>query len=84
MNTALWGMRRVWLAPIPSPLIAQPTEPGELFGFPRLSVSAAYWTSQSTDAEAIAAGIWHDVNAWSGDDSTHDDMTLVVVRVQEA
>jgi serine phosphatase RsbU (regulator of sigma subunit)/CHASE3 domain sensor protein len=55
--------------------------PGELFGFERLATSAAYWAQEGRDADTIAAGIWADVNAWSGEGSDHDDMTLLVLRV---
>jgi serine phosphatase RsbU (regulator of sigma subunit) len=58
--------------------------PGELFGFERLATSAAYWARQGEDADTIAAGIWADVNAWSGEGSDHDDMTLLVLRVPAA
>jgi len=61
-----------------------PAAPGEMFGFERLASSATYWAMQGADADAIAAGIWADVEAWSGEASDHDDMTLVVLRVPGA
>ena len=54
---------------------------GELFGFERLAESAARWAGRGTDADAMAAGVWSDLTRWCGDDSTHDDMTLLVLRV---
>jgi sigma-B regulation protein RsbU (phosphoserine phosphatase) len=60
---------------------APPEAPGEMFGFERLAGSAAYWATHAADAEEVAAGVWADVNDWSGDASDHDDMTLVVLRV---
>ena len=32
-------------------------------------------------AEAVAGGIWTDLTAWCGEESHHDDMTLLVLRV---
>jgi serine phosphatase RsbU (regulator of sigma subunit) len=55
--------------------------PGELFGFERLAQAAAYWAQHGKDADAIASGIWAEVNTWSGEGSDHDDMTLLVLRV---
>jgi serine phosphatase RsbU (regulator of sigma subunit) len=63
------------------PAVAPPETAGELFGFGRLSASAAHWTTHATDVEGIASGVWGDVDAWSGEASGHDDMTLVVLRV---
>jgi GAF domain-containing protein len=57
--------------------------PGELFGFARLSSSAAHWATHAPTAEAATAGIWSDLTAWCGDESHHDDMTLLVLRVPE-
>jgi serine phosphatase RsbU (regulator of sigma subunit) len=54
---------------------------GDLFGFERLAASAAHWAVHAADAEGIAAGIWADVNEWSGETSDHDDMTLLVLRI---
>ena len=65
-------------------VITPPSEPRELFGFPRLAASAAFWAARSPDAEAVAAGIWADVTAWCGDASGHDDMTLLVLRIPAA
>jgi len=53
---------------------------GEFFSFERLAASAAHWSAHGGDAEGVAAGIWADVTAWSGEDAYHDDMTLVVLR----
>jgi serine phosphatase RsbU (regulator of sigma subunit) len=63
-------------APLPPP-----TADGELFGFERLAASAVHWSARAPSAAAIAQGVWADVLAWSGDDSRHDDMTLLVLRV---
>ena len=54
---------------------------GQLYGFGRLTESAAHWSMRGADAEAIAAGIWADVTVWCGEESHHDDMTLLVLRV---
>jgi serine phosphatase RsbU (regulator of sigma subunit) len=70
-------------APPSATYYAPPEAPGEMFGFERLASSAAYWATRAADAEAVAAGLWRDVNDWSGDASDHDDMTLVVLRVLE-
>lgn len=64
------------VAPLPPP-----TAPGELFGFERLAASVVYWTARQPSAEAIAEGVWSDVTAWCGETSSHDDMTLLVLRV---
>ena len=32
-------------------------------------------------AEAAAGGMWDDVTAWAGEESHHDDMTLLVLRL---
>jgi phosphoserine phosphatase RsbU/P len=64
--------------------LAPPTAAGELFGFERLAASALYWTARAESADGIAEGIWADVTAWSGETSTHDDMTLLVLRVPTA
>jgi serine phosphatase RsbU (regulator of sigma subunit) len=61
--------------------LAPPTAVGELFGFERLAASAVYWTAWAESAEGIAEGMWSDVTDWSGETSTHDDMTLLVMRV---
>ena len=58
-----------------------PTQPGELFGFDRLAQSVAHWSIQAGDAEGVAAGVWADLSAWCGEESHHDDMTLLVLRV---
>ena len=58
----------------------EPTAAGELFGFERLAASATYWTARAESAEGIAEGIWSDVTDWSGETSTHDDMTLLVAK----
>lgn len=55
---------------------------GEFFSFGRLAASAARWSEQGRDAEAVAAGIWADVTAWAGEDAYHDDMTLLVLRAR--
>ena len=55
---------------------------GEFFSFERLAASAGRRSQGGSDAEAVAAGIWEDVTAWSGEDAYHDDMTLVVLRVR--
>lgn len=55
---------------------------GELFGFERLQQSAAYWSGQAEDAEGVAEGVWSDLTTWCGEESHHDDMTLLVLRVQ--
>jgi serine phosphatase RsbU (regulator of sigma subunit) len=55
---------------------------GELFGFERLANSAATRAAEPLNADAVADGIWADVTEWSGDDPHHDDMTLLVLRVQ--
>ena len=40
------------------------------------------WESaQAADAEGVTAGVWADLTAWCGDESHHDDMTLLVLRV---
>ncbi|MBI3968184.1 MAG: hypothetical protein HY329_21315 [Chloroflexi bacterium] len=67
--------------PSPNVLLPEVPIPGELFGFERLAASAGYWSTRERDAGAIAAGIWADVLAWSGESPDHDDMTLLVVRV---
>jgi sigma-B regulation protein RsbU (phosphoserine phosphatase) len=54
---------------------------GELFGFERLSACVTHWSGNASSAEAIAAGIWSDLTAWCGEESHHDDMTLLVLRV---
>ncbi|MBI2941602.1 MAG: serine/threonine-protein phosphatase [Chloroflexi bacterium] len=54
---------------------------GELFGFERLAESAALWACRAADAEGVAAGLWSDLSAWAGEAPSHDDMTLVVLRV---
>jgi phosphoserine phosphatase RsbU/P len=61
--------------------LARPTAAGEMFGFERLAAAAVYWTGRAESAERIAEGIWSDVTDWSGETSTHDDMTLLVMRV---
>lgn len=58
-----------------------PEQAAALFGFARLQQSAAHWSSGGTTAEAIAEGIWRDLTAWCGEESHHDDMTLLVLRV---
>jgi hypothetical protein len=55
-----------------------------MFGFERLAASAAYWAMRGTDADAVAAGLWADLTAWCGEEPSHDDMTLVVLRVPPA
>jgi hypothetical protein len=52
-----------------------------MFGFERLAASSAYWAMRGTDADAVAAGLWADLTAWCGEEPSHDDMTLVVLRV---
>ena len=64
--------------------LAAPEQHGELFGFARLASSAAHWARHAHTAEAVAAGIWSDLTAWCGDESHHDDVTLLVLRVPEA
>jgi serine phosphatase RsbU (regulator of sigma subunit) len=54
---------------------------GEFFGFERLAASVGR-RAAARSAEQVAAGIWEDVAAWSGDEPQHDDMTLVVLKVQ--
>ena len=54
---------------------------GELFGFERLSQSAAHWSTEVDSAEGVTEGMWSDLIAWCGDESHHDDMTLLVLRV---
>ena len=54
---------------------------GELFGFTRLAASASHWALHAPTAEAVAAGIWSDLTAWCGEQSHHDDMTLLILRV---
>jgi sigma-B regulation protein RsbU (phosphoserine phosphatase) len=61
--------------------VAPPAQPGELFGFERLAQSAAHCAARAQNAEAVAAGIWSDVTVWAGQESHHDDMTLLVLRV---
>lgn len=61
--------------------LASAAKVGELFGFDRMARSAAYWSTEAATAEAVAEGIWSDVTAWCGDESHHDDMTLLVLRV---
>ena len=59
-----------------------PTEQqAELFGFARLAASAAHWSVRAPPAEAVAEGIWSDLTAWCGDESHHNDVTLLVLRV---
>jgi serine phosphatase RsbU (regulator of sigma subunit) len=54
---------------------------GELFGFERLAQSVSFWAQHARGAQAVLDGIWADVTAWCGEDSSHDDMTLVVLHV---
>ena len=61
--------------------LAQPAGAGELLGFARLAASAAHWSSHAGTAEEVAAGIWSDLTAWCGEESHHDDVTLLVLRV---
>ena len=61
--------------------LSPPVEARELFGFDRLASSVAHWATHAPDAEGVAAGIWADLTAWCGDESHHDDMTLLVLRV---
>jgi serine phosphatase RsbU (regulator of sigma subunit) len=63
------------------PHLAAPQQPGELFGFERLAASVAHWSTPAADADGMAAGVWADLTAWCGDESHHDDMTLLVLRV---
>ena len=55
---------------------------GEYFGFERLAASAARWSAGGANAHGVAAGIWSDVLDWTTKDSHHDDLTLLVLRVQ--
>jgi len=52
-----------------------------MFGFERLAQSATHWSMRSGSAEGVAEGMWVDVTAWCGEESQHDDMTLLVLRV---
>ena len=61
--------------------LAPPAQVGELFGFDRLARSVAHWAQQAGDADGVAAGVWSDLTAWCGEESHHDDMTLLVLRV---
>ena len=63
------------------PHLVPPSKVGELFGFARLSASASHWAAHAATAEGVAAGIWSDLTVWCGDESHHDDMTLLVLRV---
>ena len=58
--------------------------PGELFGFERLATATGHWADNGNDADAVAAGLWAELNSWCGEGSQHDDMTLVVLRVPTA
>jgi len=60
-----------------------PTGSGELFGFARLAASAAHWSAGAASAETVAQGMWSDLTAWCGDESHHDDVTLLVLRVPD-
>jgi serine phosphatase RsbU (regulator of sigma subunit) len=61
--------------------LPMPQKAGELFGFARLHQSVARWAEQAENAEGVAEGIWSDLTAWCGEESHHDDMTLLVLRV---
>jgi phosphoserine phosphatase RsbU/P len=63
------------------PYLPAPEQTGALFGFDRLRLAAAHWTASTTSAEAVAEGMWSDLTAWCGDESHHDDTTLLVLRV---
>jgi serine phosphatase RsbU (regulator of sigma subunit) len=60
--------------------LPQSEKAGELFGFDRLQRSAAHWAQEAESAEGVAAGIWSDLTAWCGEESHHDDVTLLVLR----
>ena len=61
---------------------ARGSEPrGEYFGFERFNESAARWAASGVDARGVADGIWSEVLCWTTEDSHHDDMALLVVRV---
>jgi serine phosphatase RsbU (regulator of sigma subunit) len=62
-------------------VLAPPAAPGEVFGFERTAAAAGFWASHAHSAAAVLDGLWHDVTAWCGEDSSHDDMTLVVLHV---
>ena len=64
--------------------LPSPDAVGQLFGFDRLATSAAHWATHGPTAEDIAAGIWSDLTPWCGEESHHDDMTLLVLRVSGA
>ena len=59
-----------------------PSTTGEIFGCDRLHRSAVYWSTHAGSAEAVAEGIWSDLTAWCGEESHHDDMTLLVLQVR--
>jgi serine phosphatase RsbU (regulator of sigma subunit) len=61
--------------------LSPPERPGDLFGFARLAASASHWSAYAPTAEEVAGGMWSDLTAWCGDESHHDDMTLLVLRV---
>jgi serine phosphatase RsbU (regulator of sigma subunit) len=62
-------------------VLAPPAAPGEFFGFDRMAAAALFWASHAQSAAAVLDGIWTDITAWCGEDSSHDDMTLVVLHV---
>jgi hypothetical protein len=43
-------------------------------------VSAAHWADRAGSTDQVAAGMWADLTASCGDESHHDDMTLLVLR----
>ena len=65
----------------PGSPLPPPEQPGDLFGFERLAQSVGRWAAHGKSAEAGAEGIWADLTAWCGEESHHDDMTLLVLRV---
>jgi serine phosphatase RsbU (regulator of sigma subunit)/class 3 adenylate cyclase len=71
----------VSVTPRVPPHVAPPTKAGEFFGFERLARTVCHWSTHADTAEAVAEGIWADLSAWCGDESHHDDMTLLVLRV---
>jgi sigma-B regulation protein RsbU (phosphoserine phosphatase) len=55
---------------------------GEMYGFDRLA--ACVTAAQCQNAKALQECILTDVRSFVGDAETHDDLTMVVVMIQEA
>lgn len=63
--------------------IDPPATPGELFSFERMTAAASFWSTLAPDAQGIVDGLWETIVAWCGDESHHDDMTLLVLRIPD-